>query len=306
MWEGPLFPSVPKFKTFPFSVMSRILSRLLMWLFEYPAIGEMIAVKRMLKNENNYDLLISFAVPYPVHWGTAWARSEKWPIAKTWIADCGDPYMGDVLDSFRKPFYFGYLEKWFCRKAEYISIPIESAKPGYYVEFRNKIKIIPQGFNFELDRPKENQCRKTIPEFAYSGSFLKGIRDPGRLLQSLIKTDQPFKFYVFTNQPDVLEDFQSILNEKLIVMPYIERPELMKKLSSMDFLINFDNNTSLNVPSKLIDYAITNRPVLNVDKNFTFETILAFLKGDYSKRMLMPDPRQYHIKNVSKLFLDLI
>ena len=74
----------------------------------------------------------------------------------------------------------------------------------------------------------------------------------------------------------------------------------------MDFLINFDNNTTLNIPSKLIDYAILNRPVLNIDKSFTNEDLLAFLKRDYTKRMHLPDPEQYHIKSVAKLFLDLL
>jgi len=71
-------------------------------------------------------------------------------------------------------------------------------------------------------------------------------------------------------------------------------------------LINFDNNTTLNVPSKLIDYALTNRPVLNIDKDFQESDLMAFLDGNYSKRMPLPDPEQYHIKNVTKQFLDLL
>ncbi|MCK5338692.1 MAG: hypothetical protein KAJ50_07770, partial [Bacteroidales bacterium] len=91
--------------------------------FEYPAIEEMFKVKKILKNENGYDLLISFAVPFPVHWGTAWARTKNHEIAKVWVADCGDPYMGNTNDSFRKLFYFKYPEKWFCKKTDFITIP---------------------------------------------------------------------------------------------------------------------------------------------------------------------------------------
>ena len=63
----------------------------------------------------------------------------------------------------------------------------------------------------------------------------------------------------------------------------------------MDFLINFDNNTGRNLPSKLIDYSITNRPVLNITQEFSSEYLIAFLKGDYGKRMILPDIEQYHI-----------
>jgi hypothetical protein len=306
LWNKSMFPKVPDFKRRPFSFVSRVISRLLSLLFEYPGIEEMFRVKKMLKNENGYDLMISFAVPYPVQWGVSWSRSEKHPIAVTWVADCGDPYMGDVLDSFRKPFYFRYLEKWFCRKADYISIPVKSSRIGYYPEFHNKIRIIPQGFDFDLTDNNKEQPANSIPEFAYAGRFLHGIRDPRLLMQFFRKIDLPFRFYVFTDQTDLIDEYREALNGKLIISEYIARSELMARLSKMDFLINFDNNTPLNVPSKLIDYSIVNRPVLNIDKSFKIEDLLAFLNRDYRNRMILPNPERFHIKNISQLFLDLI
>jgi hypothetical protein len=74
----------------------------------------------------------------------------------------------------------------------------------------------------------------------------------------------------------------------------------------MDFLVNFDNNTSLNSPSKLIDYAITGRPVLNIEKTFNKEYLSEFLNGDYRNRMELPDPKGYHIKHISDRFLSLL
>ncbi len=305
MWGKSKFPKVPAFKRKPFSLISRIFSRILMVLFEYPGIEEMFRVKKMLRHEGGYDLMISFAVPYPVHWGVAWSRSNKHPISDIWVADCGDPYMGDVLDSFRKPFYFGYLEKWFCRKADCITIPIESARPAYYAEFHNKIKIIPQGFDFGLDEKEPEQPQNNVPTFAYAGGFLPGARDPEPLMQYLTKLDLPFKFLVFTNNPDMINQFKDKLNEKLVISDYIPRIQLLKILVKMDFLINFDNNTPLNSPSKLIDYAIVNRPVLNIDRNFNGNELLEFLNGFYKNRMPLPNPQHYHIKNVTRLFLNL-
>jgi hypothetical protein len=306
MWGKSRFPIVPDIKQKPFSLLSRVLVRIMLTLFEYPAIEDMFKVKRILRNENSHDLMISFAVPYPVQWGVAWSRTEKNPIADTWIADCGDPYMGDRLDSFRKPFYFAYLEKWFCRKAEFISIPVESARDGYYKEFHPKIKIIPQGFNFDLNVKKKEHASNQICEFAYAGGFLKGIRDPGQLLQSLLKIEKLFKFHVYSSQPDILNEYKEALKGKLFIYEYIPRDQLLDVLSGMDFLINFDNSTSLNVPSKLIDYALTNRPVLNIDKHFNIGDLLAFFNKNYSKCMHLPDPEQYHIRHVSQLFLDLL
>jgi hypothetical protein len=305
-WGKYTWPQVPDIKMKPFSLLSRALYRILSVLFEYPAIEDMFKVKKALEKEDDYDMMVSFAVPHPVHWGVAWSRSEKHRIAKVWVADCGDPFMGNILDSFKKPFYFKYLEKWFCRKADFISIPVESATPAYYPEFHGKLRIIPQGFNFNLNsKEKEKEPSNKMPEFAYAGGFLKGVRDPGAFMQFISKTDLPFKFYVFTNQAFLLDEYKEKLSGRLIVSGYIPRNELMKILAKMDFLLNFDNNTDLNVPSKLIDYAIINRPVLNIDKNFDPEELMAFLKGDYRKKMHLPDAAQYHIKNVSRLFIDL-
>ena len=50
----------------------RALRRVLLLLFEYPDIELMFLVKKALKNEKNYDLLISIAAPHTIHWGVAW------------------------------------------------------------------------------------------------------------------------------------------------------------------------------------------------------------------------------------------
>ena len=113
-------------------LIRKVLRRGLVQAFEYPDIQLMYMVKKALRNERGYDLLISIATPHPIQWGTAWAWNENDPVAYSWVADCGDPYMGATLDTFNKWFYFKYLEKWFCRKADFITVPIESAKEGYY------------------------------------------------------------------------------------------------------------------------------------------------------------------------------
>mgnify|MGYP001194191171 FL=1 len=305
-WESGKLPDVRIAKRNPWVFLSRALKRALLVLFEYPAIEDMFHVKKMLRREKGYDLMISFAVPYPVHWGVAWARNRRKKIAAKWVADCGDPYMGDVLDSFRKPFYFAYLEKGFCKKADFITIPVQSAIDAYYPEFHGKIRIIPQGFDFNLSSQRQVKHDREVPEFAYAGRFLQGIRDPEPLLAFLSKIEMPFRFHVYTDQPEYLRNYLDLLKEKLIVSRFIPREQLIKELSRMDFLINFDNNTTLNVPSKLIDYSITGRPVLNIKKEFSAESVTNFLKGNYSNRMQLPDPMCYHIRLVSEQFLVLL
>ena len=106
------------------------------------------------------------------------------------------------------------------------------------------------------------------------------------------------KFRIFENS-GLLNPFKERLKDKLVIKEYIPRSDLMKVLSNMDFLLNFDNNTTRNIPSKLIDYAITGRPVLNIDKNFKFEHIEKFINGDYSYKMSLPDVENFHISKIN-------
>jgi len=125
-------------------------------------------VYQALQQESGYDLLISIAVPHPIHWGVACAWRQKNPIALTWIADCGDPYYGQENDTFRPPIYFKWLENWALGKATYISVPTEGAILAYNPKLESKIKIIPQGFRFEDIKLKVNTGQNDLPRFAYA------------------------------------------------------------------------------------------------------------------------------------------
>jgi hypothetical protein len=310
MWNKPTFPKVPEFRRKPLSNISRIIARLLSILFEYPAIEEMFQVKKMLKHENAYDLLISFAVPFPVHWGVAKVRSDKYPIAKTWVADCGDPYMFARLDRFKKPFYFKFFEVRFCRKCNYITVPFKEMQNQFYPEFLSKIKIIPQGFNFDEIVLCEEKPKYEKPVFMFAGSIIPGKRDLASFLEFITSLKRDFLFIVYTNQPELYSRYKGIVGEKLVINGYINRLSLVYEMSKADFLVNvdtvLDNQTNVEaVPSKLIDYALSNRPILSISSsNLDKELVLEFLNKDYSRQRVI-NKSQYDISRVAKKFLEL-
>ncbi len=310
MWNIT-FPVVPDLKVKPFSVVTKALSRIMMVLFEYPAIEDMFRVKKLLKNETGYDMMISLAVPFPVHWGVAWARSAKNNIAGTWIADCGDPYMFARLDRFRKPFYFKYFEKFFCRKCNFITIPFREMQSQFYPEFLSKIKVIPQGFNFDEIRLYNGPWDSQKPVFVFAGSVIPGKRDLSLFLEFLSGCTMDFHFIVYTNKMDWFSKFKTLLGDKLEVRGYIERLALLYEMSKADFLVNVDtvfdslSNTEA-VPSKLIDYALTGRPILNISSAYlNEELVIEFLNRNYQGRRVIEKSR-YDIRQVSAEFLEFI
>lgn len=289
------------------NLFSRAMNRGLNLIFEYPAIELMGKVKKALKKENGYDLLISIATPHTIHWGVAALRNKKPGLFKTWVADCGDPYMGNTLDSFNKLFYFKFFEKSFCKRADYITVPIEEAKSGYYEEFHDKIRVIPQGFNFdEVSIDGENYSPNAVPTFAYAGGLIPGGRDPGPFLEYLTGLDHEYKCIFYTRNLDMVQPYVERSGGRIEIRDYIPRSELLEIMSGMDFLVNVENNTDRMVPSKLIDYHLAGRPVLSVESGkVNPDQVDQFLEGNYSQQLQIEDVDQYRIENVCNQFLAL-
>ncbi|MCB0744319.1 MAG: hypothetical protein KDC67_10475 [Ignavibacteriae bacterium] len=302
-----ILPRIKLGKNKYLNLLKRIISRGLSILIEYPDIELVFLVKKALKNETNYDLLISIAVPHTTHWGVALALKKNKRITKVWVADCGDPYMGASNDSFKKLFYFKYIEKWWCNKVDYITIPFDGAIEAYYKEFHFKIKIIPQGFNFnEIVIDEKEYVSNSIPTFAYSGLLIPGVRDPKPLVDYLLSIKIDFKFIFYNKQHLIMDSLINISNGMVEQRDYIERKELIRTLSKMDFLINFNNNVPTQLPSKLIDYYFTKRPVLMIDSyNFDKKIINQFLKKDYSNKYQFDTIDSYRIEKVANQFLNL-
>ena len=98
---------------------------------------------------------------------------------------------------------------------------------------------------------------------------------------------------------------KKLLGEKLLIKSPIDRESLIHEMAKMDFVINFDNDNAIQRPSKLIDYAMSRRPILSFNhQTFRSEDFQAFLKGDYSAQYHV-DLEQYDIRRVVDQFEEL-
>ena len=294
----------------PFStkrgLFTRIKDRFLHQAFLYPEVEITTKIQKFLKSQmQQYDLLISIAKPYTVHLGCALALKKNRNLAKYWVADCGDPF-NPSSNPYFFPFYIKWFVNWMFKQADFITIPVNSAKSAYPKEAQKKIVIIPQGFNFSNIELTPQPIKNKVPTFAYAGALYNKIRSPEKLLTFLAGQKIDFKFVFYTNNTEFVEPFFSVLNQKIEIRKPLPRAELLTELSKMDFLVNIENTTKEMAPSKFIDYALTKRPILNLHpENFDPGLVLEFLKGNYRNRLFIRDLEKYNIKNVAAQFLNL-
>jgi hypothetical protein len=237
-------------------LVDKVLGKLFQKQFSFPEIEFYFKTAKILKKDYNYDLLLTIGAPHHIHWGAAKAKEkslQKFP--RKWIADCGDPFMNNGRANI--PQYFAKFEKKFCALCNFITVPVENAKGGYYPEFKSKIKVIAQGFNFEINAPAP-KVQNTIPQFAYAGIFYPDIRNPSKILDYLCSVKTPFTFHIYTPFSQLIDNYKNKLGQKIKIHEPLPRKQLLQKLQKMDFVVNVQNvDAPHRKPSKLIDYAIT-------------------------------------------------
>lgn len=260
-------------------------------------------ISKSLKIDNDTDMIIAISFPFQCILGTSYYL-KKHAVNNycVFIAESSDPHNGNHLAP-----WFKYVDRRAYKPFDYLIVPTEIAIPAYADLLpKEKIKVIPQGFNFDEVNLYKGERTKPV-KFAYSGSFFKDIRNPEFLFAFLDKQTINYEFHWFMlyEAPYFTELIKKYpnLDNKTHKYVALERDALLYELSKMDFLINIDNATSTQRPSKIIDYAITGRPILSCNRdNFSERKLLEYMKGNYYESLEI-DLSKYDIKNVAQQFL---
>lgn len=259
-------------------------------------------------NHKNIDLTISIGLPFSTHLMTAIAvKVGKLKTTKL-IADYGDPYSKNP--SSLKPFYATALERWTLATFDKITIPTESAATAYKeIITKDKIEVIPQGRNINQDFTS-NYIKNQVPNFCFAGNLYKKIRNPKLFLDLLTTINKDFIFHIYTDfqnteTMEILTHYKEKLNNRLVLRSQIPRQLCIETMSRMDFLINFSNQSTIQTPSKIIDYALSSRPFLDISQDQdNFEEFYKYLDLDFSS-FIKPDISKFDENLISKKFLRL-
>lgn len=260
-----------------------------------------------IKHFNGHTAIISIGTPFYVHLATALAVPTK-KRKYVMICDNGDPFYN--YNKLDKAFYWGWIQKYVFSKFDFICTPTSNAI-NYYAQYtdKNKIRVIPQGYNFTSVSIAEYK-KNPIPTFAFAGRFYKDIRNPEPLLQFLANLQEQFQFLIFAPQAgdvyqNILLSYERRLGNKLILCGMLPREQCIYELSKVDFLVNLENTLSVQVPSKMVDYALSRRPIISFKHtDIPYKKLREWIKGDYIDPLKI-DISPFDIKNVSKQFESL-
>lgn len=283
-------------------------------LVSYLLCGRMIKYmysiyKSLLKQDclEDADMVIALSTPFCIHWALAKyiKRRGKGFVS---IADSGDPFY--YSKQWNLAIWFKYIERNVYRQMDYLTIPTANAIPLYSPLIpEDKIKLIPQGFDMSNIKLYQGEFGSKI-RIAYAGVFYWDIRNPEFLFRYLDECDKDYELNLFMRYQDaILETTLSKypnLKNRLIVHYNVPHDDLIYELSKMHFLINVENLSNTQMPSKLIDYGMSGRPILSCNEmNYSEEIMNRFMTGDYRDRYEV-DIEDYNIVKIADKFIELV
>lgn len=222
------------------------------------------------KIDIDYDLIISVSLPFSSHVAAYIINRDK---NKKWIMDIGDPFSlkNNAFENNRylyKSLNY-YFENKFYEKAHQVVFTHQESANEHKKFFNipeNKVIIGNpiSSFSQSLFQKSISYNYETKPiKVGYFGVLTKGVRSPNEVLKFFHKTD--FELHWYTN-PDSIEMIkQNKIDQKYNkFFDMVTRNEALEKMvDSLHCLLSIGNLNPAQLPSKVIEYISTGKPVLH-------------------------------------------
>lgn len=232
---------------------------------------------RSLCRSRRYDAVITVSHPFTGHLvGLALARAV--PAAR-WIVDVGDPFSLDDTEPFNNPYLYRRLnrraERRVYRRCNAISVTVEGCRAAVRnvcPEAASKIVVIPPLLSLPVvekgnpPRPRQHD----IIDIAYLGVLYAAIRRPDTLLELFVRMYQQrpsLRLHFYGDIQDCTPAFDRVrplVGKAIVLHGPVPRKDVHAAMAAADILVNIGNDTSFQLPSKLVEYASAGRPILNV------------------------------------------
>lgn len=230
----------------------------------------------------HYDLVVSYYPCFSAH--LAAAALKRWTKSSglKWVADYGDPFATSLTMPPNNFALYGRLnqlaERYVGRQADMLVFTNESTAAAYHetgVCPQDKLRVIPHLVDvrrlYAGGRCGQRSTRRDagashVTHLLYIGGFHRGIREPDLLFDIVRRLNRNAeREYILTIYgPANGFDLSPADCPQIRYEGMIEREKALDLLREADVLVNVDNMNCAMVPSKIVEYIGTGRPLLNL------------------------------------------
>jgi len=251
---------------------------------------------KTLISQHNYDMVMTVSLPFSSHVVGLYLKAEHPDLP--WLADVGDPFC--FMDKTPVNNLFLYRKRnhaWDGDVAEFADIisvttaPTRDIYARLFPKFAHKYVVIPP----LVSLPKREkapaspftQLHDKPLRLVFVGSLYKKIRNPAFLLKlfnALARKpgNEGLELHIVGTLHDTAELFTpyTLYKDKQLFLHGLRpRDEAAAMLEHADVLVNIGNDTAYQLPSKVVEYAASGKPILNLIKTRN-DSAMAFFK-DY-------------------------
>jgi glycosyltransferase involved in cell wall biosynthesis len=259
--------------------LARWLWRTLYWpdyaFWWYPGAAKLA---RSLAARKQYDLMISTSVPFTaqlVGLAVRWTQP-----ALRWVVDIGDPFSFGEAERANNAALYDWLnrrvEHAVFRQADAVSVTTVGTLQQYARQFPDqagKLCVIPPLLpklpdpSLEPRFPRDGRRR-----LVFVGTLYRDIRSPLPLLALFAGLQQTalagqLELHFFGEASacrEVFDPWQHWMGSLIHVHGLVSRNDAFAAMHEGDVLVNIGNNTSYQLPSKVVEYLAMGKPILNV------------------------------------------
>lgn len=258
---------------------------------------------KQLYEAKGYDCIISVSPPFTGHLvGLSIKKTFK---NVKWLVDSGDPFCFMDLTPVNNQKIYNSLnhsiEKSVFQLSDSISVTTDKTAMRYctlFPDIDGKIKVIPPvidgNFRYGSFKPDSNLLQiKTI--LSFYGNLYPTIRKPDTILEVLVKLVSRYPKYKdkikfnFFGEPGFFKEQLNRFQKEygiVCVQGKVSRDLVAKTMAESHFLINIGNATDYQLPSKVIEYMGTGKPIINIST----------IKNDSSAEALKSYPLHFDIR----------
>ena len=245
-----------------------------------------------------FDAVISVSHPFTAHLvGRALKRRRP---ALRWLADIGDPFSLLVETPLNNGALYRGLnrraEAAVLRRADAVAVTVERCRAAYAEAFpgsADKIATIPPLLSLPAAEGDASWVFPAGINLVSVGTLYRALRDPGPLLAlftALRRQRADLHLHFFGAIHDCgpcFAPYEAEIGRSIYLHGTVPRESIPGVMRAADILVNIGNATAHQLPSKLVEYVASARPILNL-ACVADDTATAFLEGHPAARALRP------------------